>query len=44
MKPLRLTIDEFGPYTEQQTIDFGALKASGLFLIHGRTGSGKSSI
>ncbi|NBB84950.1 MAG: AAA family ATPase [Bacteroidetes bacterium] len=44
MKPLHLTIDEFGPYTEQQTIDFGALKASGLFLIHGRTGSGKSSI
>ena len=44
MKPLRLTIDEFGPYTEQQTIDFGTLEASGLFLIHGRTGSGKSSI
>jgi len=44
MKPLRLTIDEFGPYTEQQTMDFGTLEESGLFLIHGRTGSGKSSI
>ena len=44
MKPLHLTIDEFGPYTERQVIDFNTLSPAGLFLIHGRTGSGKSSI
>ncbi|HLU81993.1 MAG TPA: SMC family ATPase [Trueperaceae bacterium] len=44
MKPLKLTITAFGPYLREQVIDFERLGAHGLFLIHGRTGSGKSSI
>jgi len=44
MTPLRLTLNEFGPYTEPQEIDFQALGAHQLFLIHGPTGSGKSTV
>lgn len=44
MTPERLVLDEFGPYTETQTVDFEALSAQQLFLIHGPTGSGKSSL
>src|SRR5690606_9551313 len=32
------------PYLDTQAIDFDRLGEHGLFLIHGRTGSGKSSI
>jgi exonuclease SbcC len=44
MTPERLTLNEFGPYTEPQTVDFGELGARELFLIHGATGSGKSTL
>ncbi len=44
MKPLRLEITGFGPYLDTQVVDFERLGEHGLFLIHGRTGSGKSSI
>jgi exonuclease SbcC len=44
MTPLRLTLNEFGPYTESQEIDFQALGEHQLFLIHGPTGSGKSTV
>lgn len=44
MKPVTLTVAAFGPYLDEQTIDFRRLGEHGLFLIHGRTGSGKSSI
>ena len=44
MKPIRLTIQAFGPFAGKETIDFTLLGASPLFLINGPTGSGKSSI
>ena len=44
MRPLRLAMQAFGPYAGEQTIDFRALGDRGLFLIHGRTGAGKTSI
>lgn len=44
MKLHRLQLQAFGPFAHQQDIDFDALDASGLFLIHGATGAGKTSI
>ena len=34
----------FGPFADTVAIDFDALSASGLFLLSGATGAGKSSI
>ncbi len=42
MKPHRLSIEAFGPYADPVAIDFDALAAEGLFLIHGTTGAGKT--
>ena len=44
MTPERLELNEFGPYTDPQTVNFDELQARQLFLIHGATGSGKSSL
>ncbi|QWR77530.1 AAA family ATPase [Candidatus Magnetomonas plexicatena] len=44
MKPLKLSIEGFGPYVNKQIIDFTILGNRTLFLIHGNTGSGKSTI
>ena len=44
MKPLLLEIQAFGPYVEKQIIDFDELDKGGLFLIRGKTGSGKTTI
>ncbi len=44
MRPLKLEMRAFGPFAEAQEIDFGVLGGQTLFLIHGRTGAGKSSI
>jgi DNA repair protein SbcC/Rad50 len=40
----RLTITAFGPFAETQHVDFDALGDGGLFLFHGPTGAGKTSI
>jgi DNA repair protein SbcC/Rad50 len=40
----RLEVTAFGPFPDPQVIDFDALTAAGLFLIHGQTGAGKTSI
>ena len=44
MKPLRLTLEAFGPYAGRQELDFADLKEESFFLIHGPTGAGKTSI
>ena len=44
MKPLRLVMRAFGPYATEQVIDFRPLGERSLFLIHGQTGAGKTSI
>lgn len=44
MKPLRLTMQAFGPYADRVELDFRPALESGLFGIYGPTGSGKSSI
>ncbi|WP_239640070.1 AAA family ATPase [Microbacterium sp. B24] len=44
MKLHRLELTGFGPFRETQVVDFDAFDADGLFLISGRTGTGKSSI
>lgn len=44
MKPLQLTMRAFGAYADEQTIDFMLLGDKNFFLIHGPTGSGKTTI
>ena len=44
MRPLKLTIAGFGPYAGVQALDFEALGSSGLYLITGDTGAGKTTI
>ena len=44
MKPVSVTFKCFGPYMEQQFIDFSELEKNGLFLISGETGAGKTTI
>lgn len=39
-----MTLSAFGPYAKKQCIDFSKLGDRSLFLIHGRTGSGKTTI
>jgi exonuclease SbcC len=34
----------FGPYAQEQVLDFGVLEERSFFLIHGPTGAGKTSI
>ncbi|CAM2789358.1 AAA family ATPase [Vibrio mytili] len=44
MKPIKLTMQAFGPFANTETIDFDKLGRNPLFLINGPTGSGKTSI
>jgi exonuclease SbcC len=44
MKPLQLEMQAFGPFARRQVIDFRQLGGKTFFLIHGPTGSGKTSI
>ncbi|MCH0562539.1 AAA family ATPase [Streptomyces sp. MUM 2J] len=44
MRLHRLGITAFGPFGGSQTVDFDELSAAGLFLLHGPTGSGKTSV
>lgn len=44
MRPLTLTIAGFGPYAGVQELDFETLGQSGLYLITGDTGAGKTTI
>ncbi|HSO64111.1 MAG TPA: SMC family ATPase, partial [Ornithinibacter sp.] len=44
MRVHRLEIEAFGPFAQRVVVDVDALSADGLFLIHGPTGSGKTSL
>lgn len=43
MQPRKLTMTNFGPFINEE-VDFAAFEGSGLFLISGRTGAGKTTI
>ena len=43
MRPVLLEMEAFGPYSQPTTVDFERM-GSGLFLITGNTGSGKTMI
>lgn len=44
MRLHRLAITAFGPFATTQEVDFDALSTAGLFLLHGPTGAGKTSV
>ena len=44
MRPLRVEIEAFGSFADRQVLDFEGLGTDRLFLIHGPTGAGKSTI
>lgn len=44
MRPIKLTMQAFGPYRDSETVDFGRLENRRLFVISGNTGAGKTSI
>ncbi|MFF9089761.1 AAA family ATPase [Streptomyces sp. NPDC014991] len=44
MRLHRLDITAFGPFGGARTVDFDTLSAAGLFLLHGPTGAGKTSV
>ena len=44
MRPLVLRMSAFGPYSGIESLDFRVLRGNPLFLIHGATGAGKTSI
>lgn len=44
MRPITLTMSAFGPYANETIIDFERLGESGLYLITGDTGAGKTTI
>lgn len=44
MKPIKITISAFICYANEQVIDFAKLGESGLYLITGQTGAGKTTI
>ena len=44
MRPIRLTMQAFGPYAECQTLEMDRLGEKGIYAIIGETGSGKTTI
>ncbi|MDD6284472.1 MAG: SMC family ATPase [Firmicutes bacterium] len=44
MRPILLTVSAFGPYAGEVTIDMNQLGKSGLYLITGDTGAGKTTL
>lgn len=44
MRPTKLIMSAFGPYADLQEIDLAKLGTSGLYLITGDTGAGKTTI
>lgn len=44
MRPHSLTLTAFGSFPGTETVDFDTLAEAGLFLVHGPTGAGKTTI
>ncbi|WP_072805567.1 AAA family ATPase [Rhodococcoides yunnanense] len=44
MRLHHLELTAFGPFGKTERVDFDALGADGLFLLHGRTGAGKTTV
>ncbi|WP_427978579.1 AAA family ATPase [Agarivorans sp.] len=44
MRPLRLSLSAFGPFAEQESVDFSLLGRNPLFLLNGPTGAGKTTL
>ncbi|MEV0709181.1 SMC family ATPase [Nocardia aurea] len=44
MRLHRLEMTAFGPFAEPTVIDFDTLGSDGLFLLHGQTGAGKTTV
>lgn len=44
MRLHHLELTAFGPYSGTESIDFDELGADGLFLLHGETGAGKTTV
>lgn len=44
MRPLKITMSAFGPYAKDVTLDMQKLGKSGIYLITGDTGAGKTTI
>ena len=44
MRPIKLTMSAFGPYASEVVLDLEKLGTSGLYLITGDTGAGKTTI
>ncbi|KRE41485.1 AAA family ATPase [Knoellia sp. Soil729] len=44
MRIHQLSATAFGPFPDEVTVDFDELTSAGLFLIHGPTGAGKTSL
>ena len=44
MMPEWLSFESVRPYVKKQEIDFRSFEKAGLFLIHGKTGAGKTTV
>ena len=44
MRPMIVEFQAFGPYAGKESVDLGRLYSDGLFLICGKTGTGKTTI
>lgn len=44
MRPHRLRLSAFGPFAGTVEVDFDALGGGGVFLLHGETGAGKTTV
>lgn len=44
MRPKKLVMSAFGPYANEEVIDFDLLNGKNIFLITGATGAGKTTI